>query len=90
MGDTGGWTFPRDLRYIRDMKARIRELLHAVPFCPFVIRMADGREYRIEHPDFVLAASSDVPQVTIEEPNGNQHFLSVLLMTSIENVSVAA
>jgi len=46
--------------------------------------MADGREYRIDHPDFVLAAASDVPQVTIEEPNGHVHFLSVLLMASIE------
>ena len=57
------------------MKARIRELLRATPFQPFVIRMADGEEYRIEHPDFVLAASSDVPQITIEEPDGSMHFL---------------
>ena len=66
------------------MKERIRQMLHATPFTPFVIRMADGREYRIDHPDFVLAAASDVPQVIIEEPNGTVHFLSVLLMTSIE------
>ena len=69
------------------MKARIRELLHAAPFEPFVIRMADGREYRIEHPDFVLAAASETPQVTIEEPSGAQHFLSVLLMTSVERMA---
>ena len=35
------------------MKARIRELLRVVPFQPFIIRMGDGLEYRIEHPDFV-------------------------------------
>lgn len=69
------------------MKARIRELLHATPFRPFVIRMGDGREYRIDHPDFVLAAANDVPQVTIEEPDGRQHYLSVLLMSSIERSS---
>ncbi|MEO7317395.1 MAG: hypothetical protein ABIZ56_00240 [Chthoniobacteraceae bacterium] len=68
------------------MKARVRELLHATPFQPFVIRMADGREYRIDHPDFVLAAS-ETPQVVIEEPNGSVHFLSVLLMTSVEATS---
>ena len=67
------------------MKARIRELLHATPFQPFVIRMADGREHRIDHPDFVLAGS-DTPQVIIEEPSGGIHFLSVLLMTSVEQV----
>ena len=72
------------------MKARVRSLLDAAPFRPFVIRMADGREYRIEHPDFVLAAASDVPQITIEEPDGSQHLLSVLLITSIEHTPTAA
>lgn len=71
------------------MKARIRDLLHTAPFQPFVIRMADGREYRIEHPDFVLASATDVPQVIIEEPDGRTHFLSVLLMASIEQAPVA-
>ena len=69
------------------MKERIRRLLHAAPFQPFIIRMADGRDYRIDHPDFVLAAASDVPQVIIEEPNGHVHFLSVLLMASIEKTT---
>jgi hypothetical protein len=69
------------------MKARIRELLHAQPFMPFVIRMADGRDYRIDHPDFVLAAATDVPQITIEEADGRQHYLSALLVTSVERGS---
>ncbi len=71
------------------MKARVRELLNATPFQPFVIRMADGREYRIEHPEFVLAAATDVPQVVVEEPDGRLHFLSVLLMTSVERTPAA-
>ncbi|HTG44184.1 MAG TPA: hypothetical protein VK633_06595 [Verrucomicrobiae bacterium] len=72
--------------FIAAMKARVRELLRREPFRPFLIRMADGREYRIEHPDFVLAAASDVPQITIEERDGRQHYLSALLITSIEHV----
>ena len=72
------------------MKTRIRDLLRAVPFRPFVIRMADGREYPIEHPDFVLAAASDVPQLTIEEPDGRQHYLSALLVTSIGHTPALA
>ena len=51
--------------------------------------MADGHEYRVEHPDFVLASSTEVPQVIIEEPDGQTHFLSVLLMTSIGQAPVA-
>ena len=72
------------------MKARIRELLQASPFQSFIIRMADGTEYRIDHPDFVLAAASDVPQITIEEADGRLHFLSALLVTSVERVSGVA
>lgn len=58
--------------------------MQQVPFCPFTIHLADGRSYRIEHPDFVLASSADTPQVVIEQLNGSTHRLSVLLMTSIE------
>lgn len=72
------------------MKPRIRALLEAAPFKPFIIRMADGREYRIDHPDFVLAASSDVPQITIEEDDGSQHWLSSLLISSVERNGAAA
>lgn len=71
------------------MKARIRELLHAVPFQPFIIRTADGHQYRVEHPDFVLAAASDIPQITIEEADGRQHYLSSLLVTSVERTALS-
>ncbi len=44
--------------------------------------MADGSTHLITHPDLVLAGS-DHPHVIIEEPNGNVHYLSVLLMTGV-------
>jgi hypothetical protein len=72
------------------MKSRIRQLLHASPFQPFIIRMADGKEYRIEHPDFVLAAASDAPQIAFEEPDGTMRFLSAVLAASVERVPAAA
>jgi hypothetical protein len=71
------------------MKRRIRELLHAIPFRPFIIRMADGREYRVMHPDFVLAAATDVPRVTVEELDGSQRNLSELLIASVKVVAPA-
>ncbi len=72
------------------MKAKTRQLLQARPFEPFIIRLADGLEYRVDHPDFVLAAASDISQITIEELNGRQHFLSALLVTGIERAGPAA
>jgi hypothetical protein len=72
------------------MKARIRELLQASPFRPFVFRMADGREYRIDHPDFVLASANDASQVLLEETNGRTHFLSPREIASVEPASLEA
>jgi hypothetical protein len=72
------------------MKQRIHDLLRAVPFHPLIIRMADGSEYRVDHPDFVLAAASNVPQVTLEDPDGSQHYLSALLVTSLERIGPVA
>ncbi len=81
------WTVGRDGVRFGVVKARIRELIRATPFQPFIIRMTDGRQYRVDHPDFVLASSNDVSQVIIEEPDNRMHFLSALLMTSIEQAS---
>ncbi len=73
------------------MKVRIRQLLHSVPFQPFVIRMADGQEFRIEHPDFVLASSKNQSEIVVEEETSDRmHFLSALLITSVEKVSDAS
>jgi hypothetical protein len=73
----------------KNVKARIRELLNATPFRPFIIRMADGTAHRIDHPDFVLA-SSDAPQVVLEAANGDMTYLSVLLIVSVEHAQAAA
>jgi len=54
------------VRLTRLLPLTAPRVTHATPFQPFVIRIADGKEYRIEHPDFVLATLSDVPQITIE------------------------
>ncbi len=35
-----------------------REALHAVPFRPFVIHLADGREVPVGHPDFAMVTGS--------------------------------
>ena len=78
------------LHWARIMKRRIRELLHSAPFQPFIIRMADGQEYRVMHPDFFLAADTEVPRITVEELDGSQHSLSALLITSVEVAAPAS
>ena len=68
------------------MKPRIRELLHATPFQPFIIHMADGKDYRVDHPDFVLASSTDVTQIIVEEPDGRINHLSTFLVTNVQTI----
>lgn len=38
--------------------AGIKEVLHQVPFQPFILRMISGQEYTVDHLDFVSAARS--------------------------------
>jgi hypothetical protein len=67
------------------VKDRIRELLHAVPFRPFVIRMVDGREFKIDHPEFVFAPPAKTPEVIVMEQQSERvHFVSTLLISRIE------
>ncbi len=67
------------------MKERIRELLHTVPFQPFVIYMADGRTFRVNHPDFAFAPPINQAWVIVAEENEDRlHHLSALLMTGVE------
>ena len=73
------------------MKPRIRELLQAIPFRPFVIHIADGRTFRIDYPEFVLASPSNQSQIIVEEPDKDRlHHLSVLLITGIEEITDAS
>ena len=72
------------------MKERIRELLRAVRFQSFVIYMADGRTFRISHPDFVFAPPTNQSYVIVAEENQDRlHHLSALLMTGVEYTSDA-
>jgi hypothetical protein len=68
------------------MKEQIRNLLHATPFIPFMIHTADGKSFRVDHPDFVMAGS-DAPHVFVEEPSGRVHRINVMLITALEEES---
>ncbi len=69
------------------MKQRVRDFIHATPFKPFVIRTADGKEFRIDHPDFIAVGSPTTPNIYIEDNDGHATFLSALLIASVATVS---
>jgi hypothetical protein len=69
------------------MKQRVREFVHATPFKPFFIRTAGGKQYRINHPDFIAVGGPTTPNIYIEDLRGNGTFLSALLITSVATVN---
>ena len=36
----------------------MKEALHQIPFRPFTLRMTSGKEYTVDHPDFVSTSRS--------------------------------
>ncbi len=64
---------------------QFRTTQKAQPFVPFTLRLADGRQYDIKHPDFV----SSHPQgrtVIVYKPgeNGDFEIIDLLLVVGLE------
>jgi hypothetical protein len=62
---------------------QLRAAHRAVPFRPFTVRMADGRTFRVPHPEF-LSMSPSGEKVVIFQENEEFSVLDLLLMTEIE------
>jgi len=68
------------------MKAdEIRRLLHAQPFRPFVIHVADGGHLLVKHEDFVaLAPSGREMLVYRHDKQDDYEIVDLLLVTRLE------
>jgi hypothetical protein len=66
----------------------IRDALTASPFVPFALRLADGRTFQVDHPDFV-AIPPGRPRVIVaftatDDPEHyRSHFLEVGLIAEL-------
>jgi len=63
---------------------KLKEVVHATPFLPFLIRMADGREVNVRHPDFISMSPTGRILNVFYGPKDASIFVDVLLITSIE------
>ena len=61
---------------------QLRAAHKAVPFQPFTVHMADGRSFRVPHPDF-LSMSPGGRTVIVYEENDEFSILDLLLMSEI-------
>jgi hypothetical protein len=64
---------------------QISVVLKAAPFRPFEIRLADGRSYRVDHPEFlVLAPGARARGAIYFEQNGRtMHLIDLGLVSEI-------
>jgi hypothetical protein len=62
---------------------QLRTTRHASPFQPFTIRMADGRQFQIPHPDF-LSMSPTGRTAVVYHADGSASIVDLLLMTELE------
>jgi len=61
----------------------IRTLLHHTPFVPFTVHLADGRELRVEHPDFV-ATSPEADSMLVYGLDGSFAIVDLALAVDAE------
>jgi hypothetical protein len=62
---------------------QFRATIRLQPFRPFTIRMADGRSFSVEHPDFV-ALSPTGRTVIVFQRDDSYSVLDLLLMSELE------
>jgi hypothetical protein len=62
---------------------KLRELYHAQPFRPFVIRLADGRAVPVNHRDFIMTAPSG-RTVVVMQPDDTLNIIDLPLVTDLE------
>jgi hypothetical protein len=48
----------------------IRRLIHATPFRPFKIRLADGRSIPVQHREFIMISPADLDFIVYQPEGG--------------------
>ncbi len=62
---------------------QLRQVLHAAPFRPFTIHLADGRQIRVPHPDFV-AQSHTGRTIIVTHEDDTFSIIDLLLVTELK------
>ena len=64
---------------------QLRAAHKAMPFRPFIVHMADGRQFPVPHPDFLFMSPSGRTVIICDEGEGEDFsILDLLLTTEIE------
>lgn len=78
------WTAPAARSYTIDMTIeQLKEVHGAHPFKPFTIHLADGRSFRVDHPEF-FSRSPSGRTIVVQQPEDKLSILDLLLVTELE------
>jgi len=62
---------------------QLRNIWKAEPFQPFIIHLADGRQVKVVHPDF-LSRSPSGRSIIVYQPDESFNVIDLLLVTDLE------
>ena len=68
----------------------IKAMLHQIPFQPFKIRMVSGREYTVDHHDFICATRSYRRLYVSTNKDDRVEVLDTLLIESLHHTQSLA
>ena len=67
----------------------LRDTREQSPFRPFILRVSDGRSFRIHHRDY-LSISPDGRNVIVYKDDGGYHLLDPVLISGVDVEPVTA
>ena len=62
--------------------ATLSQAIHAVPFRPFELVLADGSRVAVRHPEWIAYTGGRV--AVILEPDDRVHYVEVMLVTKLD------
>lgn len=68
---------------------QLRKLYLSMPFRPFTIHLADGRQVAVEHPEFMASAPSG-RTIIVYQSDDSFNIIDLLLVTDLEVKSESA
>jgi len=64
---------------------KFREMLHAKPFRPFLVKTTDGDTFEVDHPDFAMM-DHEAKEVAIFDKQNHFRFVNMNHVVSLEPV----
>src|SRR4051812_42132750 len=86
---TSSWMRWMSWRYETMDPIVIREAVRAQPFQPFILRLADGREFNVQHPEFLAVGANGRTVVFVHPEDGRVAIVNALLIISLERAAPA-